>query len=218
VLIPRIFHQIWLGDTPRSRSFVWWHEAWKALHPTWEMRLWQQSGDDAVEAGDFKFISNHPEMLARACHLSQRSNILRYELIERFGGVYMDIDMEPLRSIEPLIDGVSAFTSYMGMFGSGKPPTRLGCALFGAVPGHRWVHDLVSQMKTEDPAIHKSLGDSYFTRVTADHSDVKVFDPHVFYATDRTRRDSYTVHHWSGGWWTNSYKPLHQIATTVLFG
>ena len=215
MLIPRVFHQIWLGDKPRPHAFVRWNEAWKTLHPAWEVRLWQQDSDGVVRSGDRKFKSRYPELLARACHLSQRSNILRYELVEFYGGIYMDTDVEPLQPIDSLIDDVSAFAPLMNVFRDGKAQVCLGCAIFGAVPGHPWTRDLMAGLKGIDPAVNGSAGSKYFARVTSDHPEVTVFEPHVFYTEGyRPSNDAMTRHHWSGRWWEDSFKPLGPRTTT----
>lgn len=229
MLIPRVFHQVWLGDKPRPHAFVRWSEAWKTLHPTWKVRLWQQDGDGCVGSGNHKFKSRYPELLARACHLSQRSNILRYELVEHFGGIYLDTDMEPLQPIdsrsatpgsEAIVERVAAFAPLMNVFRDGRPQTCLGCAIFGAVPGHPWTRDLVAGLKGIDPAVNGSAGSKYFARVTSGHPEVTVFEPHVFYTEGyrpsgrRPSNDAMTRHHWSGRWWEGSFKPLGSRATT----
>ena len=36
--------------------------------------------------------------------MAAKSDIFRYEICARFGGVYIDADFEPLRPIEPLLE------------------------------------------------------------------------------------------------------------------
>ena len=103
VKIPRIIHRIWLGGDPLRDEFDHYGDTWRNHHPGWEMRLWTE--DDLPELG-------LTEALARGRHQAERADVLRYELLERFGGVYVDIDFECMRSLEPLLDGVEAFAAF----------------------------------------------------------------------------------------------------------
>jgi mannosyltransferase OCH1-like enzyme len=211
--IPRIFHQIWLGNEPMPSKLSAWGKAWKSMHKNWEIWLWKRHTDKEIESNGVRFTVRHPEMLERACHLSQMSNILRYELLEHFGGVYLDTDMEPIRTIESLLSDISAFAPNMHTFRDGHVRLRLGCAIFGVVPGHPWARDLVAKLSTINPSVHGSLGSKYFAQVTGDHPEVMTFEPHVFYATDRTNKESYAIHHFSSKWWPGSFKLLEPKAT-----
>jgi len=114
-MIPRLVHQIWLGDTPMHPLMVRWRETWKALHPNWKVLLWESSSNVSCIRSDLNsgtVLSAsplHEEMLRRSCHLSQRSNIWRYLLLMQFGGVYVDTDVEPYKSIVNLVDCLPAF-------------------------------------------------------------------------------------------------------------
>ena len=178
-------------------DFVAWGKGWLELNPSWSMEEWTDSrmpelSDDAAE------------MLRHCCHLSQKSNILRYSIIEQMGGFYLDTDMEPLRPIGDILDGVEAFTctSYMG---------KTGCAAFGAVPHHSWSQELRSRVVEKDPKRSLSLGSMYMSDITAGHPEVRVFGNEVFYpygpkdaVVMGKRRDfgpkTIAVHRWSSAW------------------
>jgi mannosyltransferase OCH1-like enzyme len=207
--IPHVFHQIWLGGLVMPPKLAAWTADWRRLHPKWELRLWHECGDGRIAANGFEQVSQYPELLARACHLSQRSDIWRYELINRFGGVYLDTDMEPLRPIDDLLIGVQTFASLMIAHRDKKTQVCLGCSVFGAVPNHPWTNGLVARMSEEDPTIHGSLSSHYFAKVTADYPEVTRFVPGVLSATNRTV-GGYAIHHWSSRWWQNSFKRLNK--------
>ena len=118
-MIPRVFHQIWLGEGPFPYAVE--RETWHRFHPGWEHRLWTERdlpGDLALtEAAN---LLRQP---------AERADILRLELLHRHGGVYLDADFECLKPVDPLLDGVSCF---LGLLDSG----RVSNAVIGAVPGH----------------------------------------------------------------------------------
>jgi len=98
--IPRIFHQIWLGDKPLPDHFKRWADGWLEMNPRWRMEWWTD--------GNLPEIVNKKEYEA-AEKMAAKSDILRYEICARLGGVYIDSDFEPLRPIEPILAGVRSF-------------------------------------------------------------------------------------------------------------
>lgn len=104
--IPRNIHLIWVGpEIPLrvERRFF----RWKRLNPDWRVWFWT---DRAVSLFALPFVRK-PSRFLRNFKLSKlaktpagASDILRYSIIERFGGAYFDCDFEPIRPIGDLMD------------------------------------------------------------------------------------------------------------------
>ena len=135
-MIPKIFHQIWLGPAPMHPMMLRWREAWKKLHPGWTLKLWRGGKDNTLVCGDERLTAYYPDLLARACHYSQQTNIWRLEVLLVQGGVYLDTDMQPLKNIEPAIADLDAFVMPMYL-----EPEKYSSALLGATPKHPWIAD-----------------------------------------------------------------------------
>ena len=58
-------------------------------HPDWEYKLWT---DETVK--EITLINQ--ELFDKAKNYGEKSDILKWELVYRFGGVYIDTDMEAL--------------------------------------------------------------------------------------------------------------------------
>ena len=99
-MIPKIIHQIWIsnGDVcpipEYCRPFT---QAWQELHPEWTHRIWGNEIFD--EFADDPWLGKLRGKLDEA-FLSDR---LRYLLLYRFGGIYSDIDVLPLRAFDGLV-------------------------------------------------------------------------------------------------------------------
>jgi mannosyltransferase OCH1-like enzyme len=224
ILIPRIIHYVWLGNKPMHPLMIQWRKDWQKLHPGWEIKVWAE-GPIIGELVDGSHVlkSHFPHMLERCCHLSQRSNIWRYELIEQLGGLYLDPDFEPVKCIEPIIKDMPAFagqalTSYTEA-GTRRTKIEVGCSLIGSVPHHPWAQDLRDSLENRDSSVSRSLGFGYFTEITSRHPEVHLFEPDTFYSTkydDQGRykpaipSSSYAVHRWSSNWFPNGFKPIRQ--------
>jgi mannosyltransferase OCH1-like enzyme len=178
-MIPRHIHFVWLGKQPMHSRMEGWLQSWSRLNSDWDVYLWHDetgaasvvsvrlSGPDRTNGVcSSHFTSRYPELLRQACHLSQRSNIWRYELVREFGGLYVDTDVEPFKPIGDLIAPYSAFTC-----SSQRAPGVLECAFLGATRGHPWVVELCDRLPEQDPTVSGSMGVSYFTKITALHRE-----------------------------------------------
>jgi hypothetical protein len=140
----------------------------------------------------------------RSSSLSGKSNIARYEILLRYGGIYIDTDFECLQSLEPLLEGVECFVAWQcdGLANN---------AIIGAVSSHPFLQDLVDSLDEHIRANPRSSlsimqsGPYYLTRVLERHPEVTVFPANQFYPYEwheRWRRyerypDAYAVHHWT---------------------
>jgi mannosyltransferase OCH1-like enzyme len=204
--IPKKIHQIWLGsDLPdKFKKFT---ESWKVLNPDWEYKLWTDNDVNTIKITKrrlFDFASN----------LGMKSDILRYEILKQFGGIYVDTDFECLKSFDDLINlefftGVSyddVFVNYMGIIGS--------------IPNHLIINACVNSMETlynggRARNIMNLTGPYYFTRcfnseVTKETKGVVTFPMDFFYPFPNNKLDqepyqfvkpfSYAIHHWAVSW------------------
>jgi len=188
-LIPHVFHQIWLGPDPFPREYAAYQRSWTRRHPGWELRFWTE---DALP-GDLR----RSEVYERLRRPAERSDLLRFELLDRFGGVYLDADFECLRSIEPLLDGVTFFCAY-------NDPGRVNNAIIGSTAGHPLVARAIGELRPRDtygPVDKDGTGPLFLNRLIAGAEDVTIFDEALFYPrTPAAREHAYAVHHAARSW------------------
>jgi mannosyltransferase OCH1-like enzyme len=162
-------------------------QTWKRNHPDWEHHLWAETNLPT----DFERHEVY-ELLRRP---AERADILRLELLHRLGGVYVDADMESLQPIDPLLDGVSCF---LGALDSG----RVSNAVIGAVPGHPLLARAIAELRprtTFGPVDREGTGPLLIERLRHEFSDVTVFEPEVFFATEREQAQ-YAFHLSARSW------------------
>ncbi|HPE85281.1 MAG TPA: glycosyltransferase [Chlamydiales bacterium] len=114
--IPKLIHIIWFGSSLPSKydPFI---ESWKEHHPDWTVKLW---ADDDI--GSFPLVTG--EKIFEATNLGQRSDIFRYELLNYYGGLYVDADffcLKPHDILHHTCDFYSAMdgrTVYNGIIAS----------------------------------------------------------------------------------------------------
>ncbi len=129
--IPKIIHQIWLGPKRPPGFFLKFRESWQKLHPDWEYRLWT---DAELATLDFEMR----DLFDASENYGEKSDILRCELLLKYGGVYVDTDFECLKSIDELLYKYDFFAGI-------EPPHEIiessrvllvSNALVGACPDH----------------------------------------------------------------------------------
>lgn len=135
--IPKILHQIWVGPKTPPAYFVTFQEKWKHLHPDWEYHLWTDS-----ELEDLNFELK--DLIDASPNYAEKSDIIRSELLDRFGGVYLDVDMDPFQSLDELH---KKYDFYCGIENPHKIATTnnrlwLGISIIASAPNHpimkRW--------------------------------------------------------------------------------
>lgn len=114
-------HQVWMGEKKMPECFVTWAETWRREHPGWDFTLWAEHPDiiprvepwTAVEALP-PLINGHlfkelPELVTNRPMIAAKSDLVRYEIVARYGGIYIDGDVECFQSVRELVDGVRLF-------------------------------------------------------------------------------------------------------------
>jgi mannosyltransferase OCH1-like enzyme len=101
LIIPKVFHFIWLGSNLPD-EFLPMIGSWKCQHPLWEVRIWS---DEDVEP--LSLTNRH--LFDSSANFGMKSDILRYEILQKFGGVYIDIDYECVANIENLCSDCQFF-------------------------------------------------------------------------------------------------------------
>jgi hypothetical protein len=188
VRIPRVFHQIWVGPDPFPDPYKRYQQTWLDRHPGWELRFWTEDNlPDELR---------RPEAAERLRAPAERANILRLELLWRFGGVYLDTDFECRRSIEPLIGDADIFISL-------AKPGRVNNALMGSVAGHPILDELLDRIRPREFFGHDkaATGTRFLDTVLLDRPGVTLIAPEHFYPkTPATRRRAYAIHDMARSW------------------
>lgn len=97
--IPKIIHQTWKNEElPENLSML--AKTWKELHPDWHYILWtDEMNREFVKRFFPNFLlqyDSYPENI-------QRVDAVRYFVIYKLGGLFIDLDFECIENIESLI-------------------------------------------------------------------------------------------------------------------
>jgi mannosyltransferase OCH1-like enzyme len=212
-MIPKLIHQTSKTEEIPPKCIP--HQAkLRALHPDWTYRLW-------TDADNLDFVrKEYPDFLDTFVRLPKnimRADVIRYLLLYRLGGLYLDLDYEMLKPFDLL--NYSAVlpweTDSQRVPGDG----RIANSLMAAEPGHPFFKMAIDDLKANpplDPAsdVLHSTGPDFLTRILAKalaagvdvHLPERRFfnpptprSPRQYRAIVR-RGDAYGIHHVYGSW------------------
>jgi hypothetical protein len=175
----------------------WWSDL-AVLHPGWEMVTYA----DPIDPDDWPLTGHrHAECVAGA----QLAGLIRLEDVYQRGGFYVDADVRPLRSFDPL--------RRYGCVAGFEDETWIADAVFGAEAHHPAIGAALSRAlgmsMSEGPG---ATGPQSFTKALVGRTDVTLLPPSAFYPcfytakdecagiTAETHPDSYCVHVWAFSW------------------
>ena len=188
-MVPRILHQIWLGDRELPEEFAAYRETWRTHHPAWEHRLW---AEDNLPSG-----LRRPEVYERLRVPAERSDILRLEVLWLFGGVYVDTDFECLGPLDPVIDELDFFTAPL------KPNGWVNNAFIGSVAGHPILDRALTELRPRE--FHgydkHGTGPRFLDTLLQDYPEAARLPAELFYQTSPSQLEhAVAVHHAAQSW------------------
>ncbi|KAJ3386643.1 hypothetical protein HDU92_002353 [Lobulomyces angularis] len=99
--IPKIIHQIWISNEKNQKLPVFHQiEKCKLINPDFEFKLWTNDNID-----ELKFINKEYFQSWRSTsEISGAADVLRYDILYQFGGIYVDVDTICLRPFNELLN------------------------------------------------------------------------------------------------------------------
>lgn len=231
-MIPKIIHLCWLSGDPYPAKIAKCIASWKKYLPDYEVMLWDTNRFDlntscwvreAYEQKKYAFAADY----------------IRFYALFHYGGVYLDSDVEVLRSFNDLLD----LPYFLGAEKAQTPEA----AIIGAEKGCDWVKQcldyydnrtfvkadgsldirklpeiMVEQIQRIKPVRVLSLNDSLNIRSFNMQSEVlefndaffspKVFDSREVEITPYT----YAIHHYQNSWFSPKAKIYYRFRAFLV--
>jgi mannosyltransferase OCH1-like enzyme len=207
--IPKIIHQIQLGN-PFPEKYKGIQQTWRTLHPDWLYILWT---DKEVEA--FGLVNK--VQYDHAKNYGEKSDIARYEILYRIGGLYIDTDFE---AIKPF-DIFNYYCDFYAGLGFGNC-FEVYNGLMGCQPGHpimKYAIDRIGKITNFGGCSLSNTGPYFFGaacyEVMKSYEGPMVLFPVTYFypwphfvrnVNDRAtiesfvKPESYGIHHWATSW------------------
>ena len=138
VLIPKKIHQIWIGEKSIPKICKKWMNSWKDLNPQWEYKLWDEQNIKELNV-------EHLNVYSKKINPGYRSDILRYTILKKYGGIYVDTDFECLK---PLPDNMLQYKFIAGMMFGNNP--CIGNSILMSAPNFLLMDNILNYIKSKD--------------------------------------------------------------------
>jgi len=160
-MIPKLIHQTakTADIPPKWQQF---QTRLKELHPGWTYKLW-------TDADNLEFVTReYPDFLRVFTGLPKnimRADVIRYLLMYRLGGLYMDLDYEMLKPFDLVEHDI-----VLPWEGGHAPGEELICnSIFASSPGHPFwkmaIDDLAANPPKGEGSIEAETGPGFLTRI-----------------------------------------------------
>jgi len=212
--IPKIIHQIWLGG-PLPDVFKKLVETWFVHHlgGDWKYKLW--TDEDVASFGLY-----NKALYDASDSVGVKSDILKWEIMYRYGGVYVDTDFECLKSLEVLH---YTYDFYTGLQPLDTQFVQLGAALYGSVPGHPILKHCIETIKDDwhKKGAPAKSGPIHFTKsfyaMAGKNNSLDIALPASYFyplgcqeieikKAQWIQNGAYAVHHWAKSWMPTKYR------------
>ncbi|MBS1665476.1 MAG: hypothetical protein JST68_30825 [Bacteroidetes bacterium] len=215
--IPKKIHQIWIGPYPPPWKWIdSFRKAFTTAFPDWEYFLWREediAGLDLVNR----------DLYEKEQYPAGKADILRYELLYRYGGIYIDADAQWLNG-KPL-DELLERTGPTGLFAGREDERMVANGVIGCSPLNPLMYYVIRRLRLTFPYTRWECGypswiasgPLFFSDVVLSH-DITVFPTHYFYPASWLQdlsgidtsifKDSYMIQY---GYSTNQlFRHIHQ--------
>jgi hypothetical protein len=141
--VPQVVHFIWIGPRQFPRESVENVRTWMAKHPDWRFCFWTDRQRPLPCPGMQMRLIQDVEFLklkncfAKSDNYAEKSDLLRYEILYREGGIYVDHDVKCFKPFGPLNQAYDFFCG-IDMPHTSCLPTCIHPTnnLIGVKPGH----------------------------------------------------------------------------------
>jgi hypothetical protein len=193
--IPRILHRVVPEKTTGVVEAYW--KRFKALHPGWS----HMTHRDPLDPAQWPLTA---QGWGSCTSGAQLAGLIRLEALYRFGGIYVDSDCEPYRSLEPLL-GARLFAGW-------EDRNTVPDAVIGAEPEHPLILECIQLALKELPNGPWRSGPGVTTALLPNRPDVLLLPPGSFYPYHYTEKHNarsnhkvaqpwaFMAHHWAGSW------------------
>ncbi len=214
-MIPKKIHYCWVGGNPLPDSAKKCIRSWKKYCPDYEIIEWNESNYDftqapymkeAYEAKKWGFVPDYA----------------RLDIIYKYGGIYLDVDVEIVKSFDPLLN-YKAFLGFESVgfvnmghgFGaeSGNPVIR---ALLNSYLKLQFVKSDGSFDLTPSPQLNtKTLVEECGLKPDGTYQElcdytvfpIEYFCPKSFVdGVIRKTKNTYSIHHFEASWYSEEQK------------
>lgn len=203
--IPKVIHYTWFGKGKKQRLCI---ESWKKYCPDYEILEWNETNYDIHK-------NRYIEQAYERKKWAYVSDYARLDILYRYGGVYLDTDVELWKSMDELLT-TEAFLCF------GEWPAPNSGAGIGCVKGHTIIKEMIGVREyidfiQEDGSDDPHTNSNYEMQALMQHGfrmnfeyqmkdGIALYPPDVIAPVSVTGRDSFVtersigIHYCNNSW------------------
>jgi GT2 family glycosyltransferase len=178
-MIPKIIHQIWIGDKAPPTTFM---KTWKEKHPDFEYILWNET-----ELMTRQFNIQCSQQIQDIPEINGKADIIRWEILYEYGGYFVDADSICIEPFDDYFENIPAFATFEN---ENVRKGLVATGTMGFIPKHPLCYDIIQWIKHSPDAAKLiqetrawySVGPGLLTNMldTGKYTDFVVFPSHCF--------------------------------------
>lgn len=206
--IPKVIHYIWFGGSEKKELHLRCIESWKKHCPDYEILEWNETNYDIHK-------NKYTEQAYERKKWAYVSDYARLDILYQYGGIYLDTDVELLKSMDALLT-TEAFLCF------GEWPVPNSGAGVGCVKGHMIIKEMMETREDiafiqEDGSNDVHTNSNYEMQILMRHgfhmnfeyqtkAGTTLYPPDVIAPVSVTGRDSFItersigIHHCNNSW------------------
>lgn len=227
-VIPKVIHYCWFGKKAMPADAKKCIDSWKRYLPDYEIREWNE---DNYDLDKYKYV--------RQAYNNKKyayvTDVVRLDVLYDYGGIYMDTDVEVLKSLDPLLQ-------YQGFSGF-ESETSIPTGTMGAERNNGWIKEQLEYYKDKEFDIERVVKKhitnvDIITKISIEKHGLipngmtqelkygmMMFPKDFLCAKSPSTgkvtitNNTYTVHHFSGSWVpakAKQHKKLFQLMCKII--
>lgn len=198
-MIPKTIHYCWFGNNPLPEKEIYCMNSWREKLVDYQIKRWDENNSPL----DHPFVKK----MYKKKQWAFVSDYVRLYAIYHEGGIYLDTDMEVLKSLDNCLE-------YNCFFGF-EDESNVNAAIFGAIAKNLFIKKCLNfydslNYEVNIPKVITHLlqenGLNKYGNQMVD--DVKIFSSDFFYPwpynsdfeISMIKENSLSLHHWSKNW------------------
>lgn len=224
-MIPKVIHYIWFGGKPYSDKIQKCIDSWNKYLPEYKFMLWNEETFDVANSCDFVRQAYENKKWAFV------SDYVRVWALNKFGGIYLDTDVEVVRPLDQFLDHSMVLgTDELGHL----------TAFMASVEGHplwKGILDLYHSMQFVNPdgSFNMAVNNSYLENKLATYgyrianqmqhleNDIMIYPDDWFHAADHMSGvlnitpNTHTIH-WHTLTWCDTSTHVNRFLRVKILG
>lgn len=207
--IPKKIHYCWFGDNPKTELMLKCISSWKNIMPDWEFIEWNNENIKEINSPYLKSAFN-------AKKWAFASDYVRLWVLQKYGGVYLDVDVEVVKSFDEFLKN----DFFIGVEQVTKKPS-IGCGVIGSIKNHKIITDMLEiydnlhfikpngryNLKPIPKRFFDYFSDKYKLKLKNNsdktimlEQDVILYPYFYFSPVDKSVKNIHAIHHFADSW------------------